>query len=273
MAEELLKRYEELIESGAKLVPLGGFDFSGYNARLQNTYTEWRKASLELLELSGPIGYPYKNKITSDPNSGYFYQTSAQLILNSLRELYEKLKANPGLLASKEQLPKEESAPVTVQQGDTPGVKVLKPPPKKTSPEPNAKQTAGDVGKKVYVIGDKDEPLRIQLSDFLKEIGLEEVEVERQKGKMLALDDIADNPDVHYAFFVVSSQDVEYIMFEVGHFVGKLGKGRVMVLHMTDVNFPKEVPGVVIKPIVVKLEEASFAIIKELKAIGYSLAI
>ncbi len=38
-----------------------------------------------------------------------------------------------------------------------------------------------------------------------------------------------------------------------------------MVLHMTDVEVPKNIPGVQVKPIVVKLEEASLSIIKELK--------
>jgi hypothetical protein len=40
---------------------------------------------------------------------------------------------------------------------------------------------------------------------------------------------------------------------------------------MSDVNFPKNVPGVLIKPIVVKLEEASFGILKDLKAAGYQI--
>ena len=50
MAENVLKRCEELLTQGTQLIPLGGFDFSGYNARLQNKYLEWRKACLELLE-------------------------------------------------------------------------------------------------------------------------------------------------------------------------------------------------------------------------------
>jgi hypothetical protein len=35
------------------------------------------------------------------------------------------------------------------------------------------------------------------------------------------------------------------------------------------VQVPKNIPGVIIKPIVVKLEEASLSIVKELKAAGY----
>ncbi len=62
-------------------------------------------------------------------------------------------------------------------------------------------------------------------------------------------------------------------MFEVGHFVGKLGTGHVCVLHMSDVEFPKKVPGVLVKPIVVKLEEASLSLIRELKHAGYQISL
>jgi len=273
MIDELLKRYEELIESGEKLVPLGGFEFSGYNARMQPTYSNWRKASLEALELSGPVGVPYKNKIINDSNGTYFYQSSAQLILNSLKELYEKIKATPALITTAE-YPPSEAQPTTVAVTESSGAKVLKPPPKKTpTPQTPSSDSASDQRTKVYVIGDKNEPLCIQLSDFLKEIGLEEIKIERKPGTMLELETIQERMDVQYAFFVVNSQDTAYIMFELGHFVGKLGKGHVMVLHMTDVDFPKEVPGVTIKPIVVKLEEASFSIIKELKSLGYAINI
>jgi hypothetical protein len=99
MSETMLQRFETLVEEGAKLTPLGGFDFSGYNARMQNKYLAWRKACLESLEMVGPIGFPYKNKITGDANGGFFYQASANLIFTSMRELFEKLKASPELAA------------------------------------------------------------------------------------------------------------------------------------------------------------------------------
>ena len=121
------------------------------------------------------------------------------------------------------------------------------------------------------MVGDKADPLRVQLSDFLNDLGLKEIAIDRLHGQMLALERVTDELNANYAFFTVNSDDLTYIMFEIGHFVGNLGKGHVCVLHMTDVNFPKSVPGVVIKPIVVKLEEASYSIIKELKLQGYKL--
>jgi predicted nucleotide-binding protein len=133
--------------------------------------------------------------------------------------------------------------------------------------------SAGGPSKRVYVVGEEGDPLRVQVSDFLKDIGLEEISLNREKGKMLALDGIEDRADIRFAFFIFNSADVAYAMFELGHFVGKIGKNHVCVLHMTDVDFPKSVPGVLIKPIVVKLEEASFSLIKELKNAGYQVSI
>lgn len=279
MAEDILKRFEDLIAQGAQLVPLGGFEFSGYNARLQNKYLEWRKACLELLEHAGPIGIPHKNKILGDANGGYFFQPSAQLILNQVKELYEKLKASPDLAAG---TPTLAAAPetATATTTETGGARVLKPPPKpaaaapRVQPAPAPSAAAADGGlKKVYVIGEENDPLRIQLSDFLKEIGLQEIPLKREKGTMLNLETLGEHADVKFAFFVFNSTDLAYAMFELGHFVGKLGKNHVCVLHMTDVDFPKNVPGVILKPIVVKLEEASLSIMKELKNAGYKISL
>jgi hypothetical protein len=276
MSDSILKQCETLLQQGSQLAPQGGFEFSGYNARLQNKYLEWRKSCLELLEQSGPIGFSYKSKILGDANGGYFFQASAQLIVNQLKELFEKLKASPEL-ASSAPAPKAAGAPaggVTVTESG--GARVLRPPPKAAQAAPTAptaKPAAREAGKRVYVIGEESESLRQQLSQFLSEIGLEEVALNRQHGTMLALDKVAHQDDIKYAFFVFNSDDLAYAMFELGHFVGKIGAGRVMVLHMTDVDFPKNVPGVVTKPIVVKLEEASLSILKELKSLGYQISL
>ncbi|HVN47320.1 MAG TPA: TIR domain-containing protein [Bacteroidota bacterium] len=269
MSEEIVKRFEELIEAGEQLLPQGGFDFSGYNARLQNQYLDWRRACLEILELSGPIGFSYKNKITRDMQGGFFYQTSANLILGQMKELYEKLKASPELTLDTTAT-KELSAASTSSLGELSGTRTLRPPVKSATPSLSAPASSAS-NNKVYVIGESNDPLRIQLEQFLKEISIEEVVLERQHGQMLNLDAIADQANVKYAFFVLTMDDLGYAMFELGHFVGKLGKGNVCVLHMTDVPFPPNVPGVSDKPIVVKLEEASLGVMKELKALGYKI--
>ena len=276
---DVLTKITELVNTGVQLVPLGGFEFSGYNARLQNKYLEWRKSCLETLEQVGPIGFPYKNKMLADQNGGYFFQSSAQLILNGIKELHEKLKASPDLASAP-------AGPVAAQASSggvttteqSGGARVLKPPPKPAQAQPAVPQqqaAAAPPGPvtKIYIIGEAGDPLREQLSQFIKELGLEEVKLDRERGKMLALDKLQDRPEVRYAFFILTTEDLSYAMFELGHFVGKLGNNHVCVLHMSDVNFPKSVPGVAVRPIVVKLEEASFSVMKDLKAAGYKISI
>ncbi len=277
---ELLKKIDQLVTTGSQLAPQGGFEFSGYNARLQSKYLEWRKGCLEALEQVGPIGFSYKNKVLADQNGGFFFQSSAQLILNVLKELREKLQASPDLASVPPNgvaAPQAATATVTATETSS-ATKILRPPPKPPAapqgpPHPAPAAVPSRENTKVYVIGEKGDQLREQLSQFLKELGLEEIALDREKGKMLALDKLQDKPDIRYAFFIVNSDDLSYAMFEIGHFVGKLGTNHVCVLHMTDVNFPKGVPGVAIRPIVVKLEEASFSVIKDLKASGYRINI
>jgi len=274
MPEKLLKKYEELIANGTKLAPIGGFEASGYNARLQNKYLDWRKACLEALELSGPIGFPYKQKILGDKNGGYFFQSSAQLILNCMRELYEKVKASPDLVLTQDTHVIDLPPPIIQTTVETTGIRVLKPPPKRTvqtlAAVPERHQNGAHTGK-VYVIGELDDPLRVQLMQFLSEIGVDEIDIERQRGQMLPLDKFKLDASVKFAFFIINQEDLAYTLFELGHFVGKLGKNRVCVLHMSDVEFPKDVPGVLEKSIVIKLEEASFGLLKDLKASGYQI--
>lgn len=280
MSATVIQQLETLVTTGTQLVPLGGFEFSGYNARLQNKYLDWRKQCLEALEHAGPIGFPYKNKILGDQNGGYFFQASAQLIHGCVKELYEKLKSSPDLATAAPAAAPAPAATAPASTESSSGARVLRPPPKATAPSapavpaaPAASAPTNGAGNRVYVIGEENDPLRIQLAQFLAEIGLKEVNVDRVHGQMLALDTFQHAADIKYAFFVFSSDDLAYAMFELGHFVGKLGQARVSVLHMSDVNFPKSVPGITVRPIVVKLEEASLAIMRELKGAGYKISL
>ena len=274
MSELIVERYKELIEIGTGLAPLGGFDFSGYNARQQNKYLEWRKMCLQILDLSGPIGFPYKQKVLGDANGGFFYQPSVWLILTCLNELYEKLKSSPELVAAAVPVAASESS--TVTSAEIGGKRILKPPPKKTveAPVPQPSYVQGQPvsqSKKVYVIGVSDEPLRVKLMQFLNEIGLEGVAIDRQARQMLPLDTLQVDAEIKFAFFIIGTDDLAFAMFEIGHFVGKLGKNRVCVLHNSDINFPNIMPGVLVKSIDVKFEEASFGLLKDLKSAGYQI--
>ncbi len=193
-----VQRFEALVEEGSKLTPLGGFDFSGYNARLQDNYLAWRKACLTSLELVGPIGVPYKNKIAADASGGLFYQSSANLIFTSMRELFEKLKVSPELASEPGPAPAAAAAP-EIQPQSSGGPRTLKPPQKPAAPQAAAPQSApaqAPAGpKKAYVIGEINDSLRQQLAVFLEEVGVEEIPIDRIRGEMIALESITDSQD------------------------------------------------------------------------------
>ena len=62
-------------------------------------------------------------------------------------------------------------------------------------------------------------------------------------------------------------------MFELGYLVGRIGPNRIVCIHKKEDTPPKGVPGIAYKEIVVKLEEISFGLIKDLKAAGFSVSI
>jgi predicted nucleotide-binding protein len=90
---------------------------------------------------------------------------------------------------------------------------------------------------------------------------------------MISFNTFQERADIRFAYFVLNEDDLGYVMFEIGHLVGKLGSGHVCVLCKSEVNFPGNIPGISVKRIVVKLEEAGFELMKELKAAGYTVNI
>ncbi|MDD8018743.1 MAG: hypothetical protein PHP42_10255, partial [Bacteroidota bacterium] len=64
MDDHVVNRFQELIQQGEKLVPEGGLEFSGYNAKMQGNYLMWRKNCLDVLLKLGDKGTPFREKIT-----------------------------------------------------------------------------------------------------------------------------------------------------------------------------------------------------------------
>jgi predicted nucleotide-binding protein len=77
----------------------------------------------------------------------------------------------------------------------------------------------------------------------------------------------------HSAFYLFSGEDTLNEMFELGFLVGRLGSEKIFCIHPHQTPFPASIPGLHNKEIVVKLEEISLSLIKELKAAGYTVSI
>ena len=259
MDASLAAKLQELIHQGDKLVPEGGLEFSGYNAKMQSQYLLWRKNCLDALNKYGEKGTALRSQLTNDENGAYFYQTSAQRVHDALKEALKTAE-----VISAPAAPPTVAKPV-IEPEKPKIVEPPKPPPAKSTPPPT---------NRALVVSAANNPLLSQLTSLLKELGIEASVYQRTGGGSDALlAHVEKQAATHYAFYLIGSDDIPSVMFELGYLVGKVGANKVCCIYQKDVAVPKNIPGVQRKEIIVKLEEISFSLVKELKAAGYSVSI
>lgn len=62
------------------------------------------------------------------------------------------------------------------------------------------------------------------------------------------------------------------VVFELGYFVGKLGRNRVCCLYKRNVTTPSDIAGLIYKSYREHVNEVKFDIVKELKRAGYEVS-
>ena len=97
--------------------------------------------------------------------------------------------------------------------------------------------------------------------------------------------------NVGYAFVLLTPDDIGYpvvesqkeedrtigyrarqnVIFEFGYLIGKLGRSRVCCIYKQDITLPTDISGLVYKKVDCSIEEIEYALVKELKEIGYDL--
>jgi hypothetical protein len=315
MDTQLLARLQELILQGEKLVPEGGLEFSGYNAKKQNQYLLWRKNCLDSISKLGERSALLRGRITNEENGAYFYQSSAQNVLDVIREATdlvesgiptimapspppkpaaqkvetqkvemqkgetpkaETLKAEtPKAEMPKAEMQKTETPKVEIPKAETPKAGMSKADPPKSDPPPETKPVPPPTEpQSVIVVSAESNPLLPQLLTFLKDIGVQATSFHRTQGSpSLLVEHVTKSSSAHSAFYLFSGDDTLNEMFELGLLVGRLGSEKIFCIHYQQTPFPASIPGIHDKEIVVKLEEISFSLIKELKAAGYTVSI
>ncbi len=297
MDQQTITKLQELIQQGEKLAPEGGHEFSGYNAKMQSQYLMWRKSCLDTITKIGEKANPFREKITKDENGAYFYQNSAQLILDVVKQALPLAEADmkksapaPAVApvpkpapapvpppAPKVEAPKVEvPAPKPAPQPVPPPVKQEAPKveaPKVETPKPEAPKAAPApaANNQVLVLSSSETQLQNQLSNLLHEMGIEGMMFQRGTAADAIVGFLEQYPTVKYAYYLYNPDDINSAMFELGYLIGKVGSGRVCCIHQKDDAPPKGIPGIIYKEIVVKLEEISFGLIKDLKAAGYTV--
>lgn len=115
---------------------------------------------------------------------------------------------------------------------------------------------------KVFIVHGRDESTKEKTAQFLIGLGLEPIILHEQpnKGRTIIEKFEDHSSDVKYAVILLTSDDVgglkstsvklsprarQNVVFEMGHFFGRLGRGKVCALTYNEVERPSDIDGIV----------------------------
>ncbi|WP_276979334.1 nucleotide-binding protein [Flavobacterium filum] len=147
-----------------------------------------------------------------------------------------------------------------------------------------------DKNKMVFIVHGHDKSLKNELQIFLSEIGLQPIVLHRKEDEGLTIiEKFEKHSNVPYAFVLLTPDDIgfdfkennkddknrkkEYrarqnVIFELGYFVGKLGRGNVCCIYKKGVTLPNDISGLIYKEVNESLDDIGYKLIKELRKAG-----
>lgn len=146
---------------------------------------------------------------------------------------------------------------------------------------------------KAFIVHGHDEGLKQQLEIFLSRLGIQPVVLHREANQGLTvLEKFEKHSEVQYAFVLLTPDDIgcsvkekdqpiesyqfrarQNVIFELGFFIGKLGRAKVCTLYKDGVELPNDISGLVYQKVNDNIEDVGFHIIKELKAAGLEVSL
>jgi predicted nucleotide-binding protein len=153
----------------------------------------------------------------------------------------------------------------------------------------NGKKATENLSKKIFIIHGHDEEMKQAIARVVEKLGFNPIILHEQpnKGRTI-IEKFTDYSDVGFAIALLSPDDLAYskesspeqakyrarqnVIFELGFFIGKLGRSRVLAMFDEKNNFekPSDYDGIIYVPYE-KNGNWQFEIMKELKACGYQL--
>jgi predicted nucleotide-binding protein len=142
--------------------------------------------------------------------------------------------------------------------------------------------------RKIFIVHGHDEAMKQTVARVVEKIDFEAVILHEKENKGRAIiEKFTDYSDVGFAIVLLSSDDVggvmadplalkararQNVIFEMGYFIGKLGRDRVVVLHpsVDEFEMPSDYSGVIYIDYDNK-GSWKFDLAKELKASGYDV--
>ncbi|WP_422703160.1 TIR domain-containing protein [Enterobacter kobei] len=116
------------------------------------------------------------------------------------------------------------------------------------------------VSRKIFIVHGHDNDALQSVARFISRIGLEEIILsERPDGSRTVIEKFeAESGDVSFAIVLMTPEDSgnalvsestrlrarQNVLYELGYFAGKLGRGKVLVLRKGDIEIPSDLAGV-----------------------------
>lgn len=135
---------------------------------------------------------------------------------------------------------------------------------------------------KVFIVHGHDNALKQEVARIIEKQGLEAIILSGQanQGKTI-IEKIEENSDVGAAICLFTGDDYgrakdatsenlrarQNVVFEAGYFMGKLGRGNVILIASPDIEIPSDLQGVVYT----NKDMWQTDVLRELKAIGYNV--
>lgn len=135
---------------------------------------------------------------------------------------------------------------------------------------------------KVFIVHGHDNALKQEVARIIEKQGLEAVILSEQaNGGKTIIEKIEENSDVGAAICLFTADDYgrakdatsenlrarQNVVFEAGYFMGKLGRGNVILIASPDIEIPSDLQGVVYT----NKDMWQTDVLRELKAIGYNV--
>jgi len=137
----------------------------------------------------------------------------------------------------------------------------------------------------VFIVHGHNTAVQQAVARAIEKLGLNPIILHEQpnSGKTI-IEKFEKHSDVGFAIILMTDDDEgkakseidlkkrarQNVILELGYFIGKLGRERVLPLYSDGVELPSDIYGLLYTPID-KAETWKFAIVRELKAVGYSV--
>jgi predicted nucleotide-binding protein len=140
--------------------------------------------------------------------------------------------------------------------------------------------------KNIFIVHGHDEESKLTLSNLLYDLGLKPLVLHDMpnQGRTI-IEKFERNAGLaKYAFILLTPDDIggknaqnlnsrarQNVIFELGFFIGALGRDRVCCIYRKGVELPSDIDGLVYLPYAQSVRECDMGIMRELKDAGYSI--